>query len=121
MEQLNLGDVNNPWSALAFIASVAIITLAGWLTMKTKRSADKDAEQAAPVLEAAQAAADLRPAVAALSTQLADVQQEVACMTPIVRVKYPLALDHISALHSAEPELTKRYPIPRPLREDMDA
>lgn len=120
MDQLNLGDVNNFWQAIAFVASVAIITLAGWLTVKTKRAADKDAEKAAPVLEAAQAAADLRPAVAALSTQLADVQQEVARMTPIVRVKYPLALDHISALHSAEPELTKRYPIPRPLREDMD-
>lgn len=120
MEQLNLGDVNNFWQAIAFIASVAIITLAGWLTVKTKRSADKDAEKAAPALAAAQEAAGLVPAMNVLSRQVSDLQDEVAHMTPIVRVKYPLALDHISALHSAEPELTKRYPIPRPLREDMD-
>lgn len=120
MEQLDLGDVNNVWQALAFIVSVAIVVFSGWLTMRTKRSADKDAEQAAPALAAAQKAVDLEPAVTALSAQVTDLQREVAHMTPIVRVKYPIALDHISALHSAEPELTKRYPIPRPLREDMD-
>ena len=120
MDQLDLGDVSNAWQAVAFVASVAIIAAFGWLTMRTKRASDKDVEKAAPVLEAAQKAVDLEPAVKALSAQVANLSDEVAHMTPIVRVKYPLALDHISALHSAEPELTKRYPIPRPLREDMD-
>lgn len=119
MEQLNLEDVNNVWQAVAFVASVAIITLAGWLTMKTKRTADKDAEDAAPALEAAQKAADLEPAVRSLSAQVTRLEQEVTHMTPIVRVKYPLALDHISTLHSADPELNARFPIPRTLREDM--
>lgn len=120
MDFLDLTQVNNLWQFLAFVVSVGIVTAASWGMMKIKRSADKDAEKAAPALEAAQKAADLGPAVSALSSRVADLQDEVAHMTPIVRVKYPLALDHISALHSAEPELTKRYPIPRPLREDMD-
>lgn len=120
MEYLNLEAVDNPWKFLAFVVSVGIITMAGWLTQKTKRTADKDAEEAAPALAAAQKAVNLDPAVRALSTQVADLAEEVARMTPIVRVRYPLALDHISALHSADPDLEKRYPIPRPLREDMD-
>lgn len=120
MDQLNLGDVNNFWQAVAFIASVAVVAAFGWLTMRTKRAADKDEEKAAPVLEAAQKAVNLQPAVDALSIQVAELGQEVAHMTPIVRVRYPLALDHISTLHTAEPELSSRYPIPRALREDMD-
>ena len=99
---------------------MTVITLAGWLTVKTKRAADKDAEKAAPALAAAQEAAGLVPAMNVLSRQVADLQDEVAHMTPIVRVRYPLALDHISTLHGAHPELNSRFPIPRALREDMD-
>lgn len=120
MQYPDLEDVTNAWQAVAFVGSVAIVALLSWAMMKVKRAADKDAEKAAPALAAAQEAAGLVPAMNVLSRQVADLQDEVAHMTPIVRVKYPLALDHISALHSAEPELTKRYPIPRPLREDMD-
>lgn len=120
MEQLHLEDVNNIWQAVAFVASIAVVTGSGWLMMRTKRNADQEQEKAAPVLAAAQEAADLGPAVTALSAELADLQQEVKHMTPIVRIKYPLALDHISTLHTAEPELTDRFPIPRTLREDMD-
>lgn len=121
MEQLDLGDVNNAWQAVAFIASVAVVAAFGWLTMRTKRASDQDVEKAAPVLEAAQKAVDLEPAVKALSAQVADLSDEVAHMTPIVRVRYPLALDHISTLHTAEPELSTKYPIPRALREDMES
>lgn len=120
MEQLNLEDVNNVWQAVAFIASVAIVTGSGWLMLRTKRNADQEQEKAAPVLAAAQEAADLGPAVTALSAELAELQHEVKCMTPIVRIKYPLALDHISTLHTAEPDLTSRFPIPKTLREDME-
>lgn len=55
-----------------------------------------------------------------MSVELAELQHEVKCMTPIVRIKYPLALDHISTLHGAEPDLTSRFPIPKTLREDME-
>ena len=120
MEQLDLGDVNNLWQAVAFVASIAVVTGSGWLMMRTKRTADQEQEKAAPVLAAAQEAADLGPAVTALSVELADLQQEMKHMTPIVRIKYPLALDHISTLHTAEPDLTARFPIPKTLREDMD-
>lgn len=119
LDQLNLQDVTNGWQALAYIVSSAIVVLSGWAMLRTKRNADKDLEKAAPALEAAQQAADLGPAVSALSGQVAQLQKEVQSMTPIVRVKYPLALDHISTLHLAEPALTDRFPIPRTLREDM--
>lgn len=120
MDFLDLTQVNNLWQFLAFVVSVAIVTAASWGMMKIKRTADKDAEKAAPALEAAQEAAGLVPAMNVLSRQVAELQDEVAHMTPIVRVRYPLALDHISTLHTAEPELSSRYPIPRALREDMD-
>lgn len=120
MEQLHLEDVNNIWQAVAFVASIAVVTGSGWLMMRTKRTADQEQEKAAPVLAAAQEAADLGPAVTALSAELAEVQQELKHMTPIVRIKYPLALDHISTLHTAEPDLTSRFPIPKTLREDME-
>lgn len=120
LDQLDLEDVSNGWQALAFVCSVVFVSLFSWAMLRVKRSADKDAEQAAPVLEEVQAAADLRPAVAALSTQVSLLQQKMERMTQIVDVKYPAALDHITALHCADPELTLRFPIPRILREDMD-
>lgn len=120
LDQLDLEDVSNGWQALAFVCSIAFVSLFSWAMMRVKRSADKDAEQAAPVLEEVQAAADLRPAVAALSTQVAVLQREMAQMKQIADVKYPAALDHITALHCADPDLTARFPIPRILREDMD-
>lgn len=121
MDQLNLEDVTNGWQALAFIASVAIITFSAWFIARTKRNADKESEEAAPALEAAKKAiVDLQPAVQALSTEVAELRTKVDEMKPIVEVKYPVALDHITALHCADPELTLRFPIPRILREDMD-
>lgn len=120
MEQLQLEDVSNLWQAVAFVASVTVLSAFGWLMMRTKRTADQEQEKAAPVLAAAQEAVNLVPAVTAVSVELAELQQEVKCMTPIVRIKYPLALDHISTLHGAEPGLTARFPIPKTLREDME-
>lgn len=120
MDQLSLEDVTNGWQALAYISSALIVAASGWFMLRAKRGADKDAESAAPALAAAQRAANLGPAVDALSTKVGDLQQEIQAMTPIVRVKYPLALDHISTLHTAEPDLTARFPIPKTLREDMD-
>lgn len=120
MEYLNLQGVNNGWAALAYISSALIVAASGWVTLRLKRNADKSTETAAPALEAAQQAADLVPAVTALSAQVNELEAEVRSMTPVVKVKYPLALDHISTLHTAEPELTSRFPIPRTLREDME-
>lgn len=120
LDQLNLEDVNNGWQALAFVASVAFVSLLSWGMMKVKRNADKESEQAKPALEAAQRAADLGPAVRVLSTQFAELQQEVEELKKIKDVKYPAALQHISVLHTADPGLTVMYPIPPILREDMD-
>lgn len=120
LDQLDLEDVSNGWQALAFVASVAFVSFFSWGMMKVKRTADKDAEKAAPALEAAQQAIDLKPAVQVLSTQVAELRQEVAELKKFKDVKYPAALDHITTLHCADPELTLRFPIPRILREDMD-
>lgn len=120
MDQLSLEDVTNGWQALAYISSALIVAASGWFMLRAKRGADKDAESAAPALAAAQQAADLGPAVTALSAQVSQLETEVKSMTPVVKVKYPLALDHISTLHGADPELTSRFPIPRTLREDME-
>lgn len=120
LDQLNLEDVSNGWQALAFVGSVAFVSLLSWGMMKVKRNADKESEQAKPALEAAQRAVDLGPAVRVLSTQFAELQQEVEELKKIKDVKYPAALQHISVLHTADPGLTVMYPIPPILREDMD-
>lgn len=120
MQQLDLQDVSNGWQALAFISSSVFVVVSSWLMTRTKRIADRQAESAAPVLEAAQQAADLGPAVKALSAEVAELQAEVQSMVPVARVKYPLALEHISTLHGAEPSLSSRFPIPRTLHEDME-
>ena len=120
LDQLNLEDVSNGWQALAFVGSVAFVSLLSWGMMKVKRNADKESEQAKPALEAAQRAVDLGPAVRVLSIQFAELQQEVEELKKIKDVKYPAALQHISVLHTADPGLTVMYPIPPILREDMD-
>lgn len=127
MENLNLEDVSNVWQAVTFIASVAVVTGFGWLTMRTKRNADKDEEKVAPVLAAAQQAAELRPEVAALSQALAaesaarmEMREELDKVSSIANTKYPMALDHIGLVHYRFPEVGESLPIPRVLRDDME-
>lgn len=134
-EILNFAAIDNLWKALTFVICFAVAAAVWALTNRTKKDADDSTESTAKVLEAteraeekaAQSAAwaervenELMPAVENLSGEVSRLRREVEAMTPIVRIKYPLALDHISTLHTAEPELTARFPIPRTLREDME-
>lgn len=113
--------VDNPWAALAVVASVVVPAFFSWWTQRTKRASDSESQ------DAGKAVAELRPEVAALSQALAaetaarmEMRDELDKVSSIAKTKYPVALDHIGLVHYRFPEITETLPIPRLLRDDME-
>lgn len=113
--------VDNPWAALAVVASVVVPAFFSWWTQRTKRASDDESQNAGKVV------AELRPEVAALSRALAaesaarqEMREELDEVSGIAKTKYPMALDHIGLVHFRFPEITEALPIPKLLRDDMD-
>lgn len=113
--------VDNPWAALAVVASVVVPAFFSWWTQRTKRASDDESQNAGEVV------AELRPEVAALSRALAtesaarqEMREELDEVSSIAKTKYPMALDHIGLVHYRFPEITETLPIPKLLRDDME-
>ena len=121
MPDVSTTVVDNPWAALAVVASVAVPAFFSWWTQRTKRASDEQSQDASKVLS------ELRPEVAALSRALAvettarqEMREELDKVSSIANTKYPMALDHIGLVHYRFPEITETLPIPRLLRDDME-
>lgn len=110
----------SPWQAVATVLTALIVTavpVIGSVYMaRVKRAADQDKAHAKPVMERAQEALNLEPAVLSLTRQLASLE---ASVEPIVKYRYPRAVEYIALLHAQDEELAERSPVPVILREDV--
>lgn len=118
-QELTQGSTS-PWQAVATVLTALIVTavpVIGSVYMaKVKRSADQDKADAKPVIDRAQDALDLEPAVLSLTRQLAALE---ASVEPIVKYRYPRAVEYIALLHEQDEKLAERSPVPVILREDV--
>ena len=118
-QELTQGSTS-PWQAAATVLTALIVTavpVVGSVYMaKVKRSADQDKTDAKPVIDRAQDALDLEPAVLSLTRQLAALE---ASVEPIVKYRYPRAVEYIALLHERDEKLAERSPVPVVLREDV--
>lgn len=112
-------QVDNVWAAVAVIGTAVVTILGGWLMQRAKATADRNAEQAQPVLQEAQRAVQLAPEVQSLARMLTDLQSRFDAIEPIATTKYPIALEHIGLVHVRFPEVRDTVPIPGLLRDDL--
>lgn len=99
--------------------------LVAWLTMRAKRGSDTKDKDEQTVIAAAEETHNLQPVVDTLVRQMArqiakmeKVEAELEVSRPIVQVRYPLALSHISAFHQLFPG--SGLQIPDQLLDDLD-
>lgn len=109
--------VDNPWGMAAALGTILITSYFGYLTIKVKSTSDKKDEDVKPVLEKVEQTAHLQPVVDELVRQMAVVQAELAQHRPIAKVKYPIALSHISAFHQLFP--ASGLQIPDQIKDDL--
>lgn len=112
-----LEGIDTPLTLAGVLGSLFITGLFGYLGVRAKKGSDsKDVEQD-KVVRVAEEAANLRPVVDLLVTQMARVQEELLESRVIVRVKYPIALAHITALRHVH-QATLR--VPNEIEEDLE-
>lgn len=119
VRMLEAVTVDNPWAALAAVATALITVVGGWLMKRTANEAAKRAEEAQPALDEMRKAARLAPEVQALAEALNTLQDQIDEMQPIVRVKYPMAVNHIYMINLHYPDVARRLPVPGPVAEDL--
>lgn len=112
-------SVDNPWAAVAAIATALITAVGGWLMRRTAERSAERSEDARPALDEMKKAARLAPEVAALSAALNSLQDQIDEMQPIVRVKYPMAVNHIYLINLRYPDVARNLPVPGPVAEDL--
>lgn len=112
--------IDNPWAALAAVATVICPLVLGEYFRRKSRRDDEAKDDAQPALDQAQKGADLLPAVNALADRVSELEKWKQYADPIVSRRYPAALGHIKMVHLDNPELEKRIPIPVILRADME-
>lgn len=116
---LDVVAVDNPWAMVAVIATALIPAVGGWLMRRTADESAKRAEEAKPALDEMRKAARLAPEVKALAEALNELQDEIDAMAPVVKIKYPLAVNHIFMINLRYPDVARELPTPGPVAEDM--
>lgn len=111
--------VDNPWAAVAAVLTALITVVGGWFMRRTAEESAKRAEEAKPALDEVKEAARLAPEVEALAAALNTLQRQIDEMQPIVKIKYPLAVNHIYMVNLRYPEVTAQIPVPDPVAEDL--
>ena len=99
------------WGVLGVTVTTLGTVAVAWLTVKAKRGADREDEEAQPVLEKAEERHNLRDVVDHLVEQMAEMQAELRAIKPIAHVKYPLALNTISQFQRLHPESDVSIPV----------
>lgn len=117
----SMEGIDTPWEVLATVVTVFIVTVVpvvgGMYAAKVKRSADSESVEAASAEKLAQDGVDLEAAVLSLTRQMAQLE---ASMEPIVKYRYPRAIEYIALLHEQDASLEGRAPVPVILRDDVD-
>lgn len=130
---VNVDNISNGWQVVALLGSGLIVVFGMWLMNVTKRGADRKTDDTDKVTKEAERAADLGPAVQALSEsltkqgaelakqreELTAAKQEIELMKPVVTVKYPASIEHIRRLHRQQPSLYELVPIPAVIVADV--
>ena len=112
-----VANADDLWGVLAVIVTTIGGVVVAWLTSRaSKSSAEKDTA-VEPVIEEARKVVNLRPAVEAMAEQIAELQEEMAKVRPIAKIKYPLALNTIANFQAAHPTSTVK--IPHQLKDDL--
>lgn len=102
--------IDNPWAALAAVAS-AILTI-GWGVWQAQLTRRKDKEE--------KAAVDHRATIDYLLEENRSKSERLDRLERITETKYPAAVDHIVTVHRTFPAVRERVPIPRVLYDDID-
>ena len=117
----SMEGIDTPWEVLATVVTVFIVTVVpvvgGMYAAKVKRAADSESVEAASTEKLAQDGVDLEAAVLSLTRQMAQLE---ASMEPIVKYRYPRAIEYIALLHEQDASLEGRAPVPVILRDDVD-
>lgn len=117
----SMEGVDTPWEVLATVATVFIVTVVpvvgGMYAAKVKRAADNESADAVAAEKLAQDGVDLEAAVLSLTRQMAQLE---ASVEPIVKYRYPRAIEYIALLHEQDASLEGRAPVPVILRDDVD-
>ena len=111
--------IDNPWAMAATIATALITAIGGWMMRRTADESAKRSEEARPVLKEMRKAVRLAPEVKALAEALHALQAEIDEMSPVVKIKYPLAVNHIYMIHLRYPDVARDLPTPGPVAEDL--
>ena len=110
-------DPTDVWNVIGIIITTGGTVLVAWLTAKAKQGADEKDEEAAPVIADTASRRDLSAVVDHLVDQMAEMQEEIKRMKPVVQVKYPLAISHIRSVHKLYPD--SGLEIPPQIRDDL--
>lgn len=99
------------WGVLGVTVTTLGTVAVAWLTVKAKRGADREDEDAQPALERAEEKTNLQSVVDHLVEQMAEMRAELRAIKPIAHVKYPLSLTVISQYQRMHPESDVSIPV----------
>lgn len=115
-----MDGIDTPWEVLATVITALIVTAApiigGVYAAKVKRASDNEKTKAEPLMKRAQEGLDLEATVLSLTRQMAQLE---ASVEPIVKYRYPRAIEYIALLHEQDESLEERSPVPVILRDDV--
>lgn len=116
----SMDGIDTPWEVLATVITALIVAatpiIGAVYAAKVKRSSDNEKSEAEPVMKRAQEGLDLEATVLSLTRQMAQLE---ASVEPIVKYRYPRAIEYIALLHEQDESLEERSPVPVILRDDV--